>query len=151
MKLNTLQPNAGSKTSSKRLWRGNGSGKGTFAGKGCKGQNARSGGWVRPGFEWGQTPLFRRMPKNKGFSNFIFKKEYNTVTLDIIAKAAAKWHKEIDVKVLLDERFVSLKNAPLKVLGSGKIEEKITVKAAKFTAWAKQAIEKAGWKAEIMT
>lgn len=150
MKLNAIKPTPGSKTSTKRLGRGNGSGKGTFAGKGCKGQNARAGGGVRPGFEWGQTPLFRRMPKKKGFSNYLFKKAYNVVTLDILEKAAKAGASIVDVETLLKSRLVSIKDAPLKVVGSGTITAKITVKAAKFTEGAKQAIEKAGWKIETI-
>ena len=147
--LNEIKPNPGSKRTVKRLGRGNGSGKGTFCGKRCKGQKARSGA---PGdwFEGGQTPLFRRLPKKKWFSNYLFKKDFNVVNLDIVEKAAKSGIDEITVENMLKGKFVSIKDAPLKVIGSGTISAKITVRAAKFTAWAKVAIEKAGWKAEII-
>ncbi len=132
--LTTIKPNPGSKITRKRLGRGNGSGKGTFCGKGCKGQNARAGGGVGDWFEGGQTPLFRRLPKKKGFSNHLFKKAFNVINLDIIEKAAKKGMKEITVEELLKAKFVDLKEAPLKVIGSGTVTAKITVKAAKFTA-----------------
>ncbi len=147
--LNEIKPAPNSKRTPKRLGRGNGSGKGTFCGKGCKGQKARSGS---PGdwFEGGQTPLFRRLPKKRGFSNYLFKKSFNVVTLDVIEKAAKSGMNEITIEEMLKGKFVSIKDAPLKVIWSGTITAKVTVKAAKFTAGAKEAIEKAGWKIEII-
>ena len=147
MKLHTIAPAAGSKTDAKRLGRGIGSGLGKTSGKGHKGQWARSGGGVRPGFEGGQMPLTRRLPK-RGFTN-IFKKEYNIVNL---------WDLEcfeenavINEEVLLATGILS-KAQPygLKVLGGGEITKPLTVQAAYVTASAKEAIEKAGGKVEVL-
>ena len=88
LSLTNVKPNSGSRKTSKRLGRGNGSGKWTFCGRGCNGQNSRSGGWVAAWFEWGQTPLFRRMPKLKGFSNAKFKTEYNIINISDLAVLA---------------------------------------------------------------
>ena len=130
MRLDTIQPAVGATTSKKRLGRGTGSGLGKTSGKGHKGQWARSGGGVRPGFEGGQMPLTRRVPK-RGFNNH-FKKEYVIVNLDV-----------------LNENFAAVKKAAgLKVLGNGELTVNLTVKAAKFSASAKEAIEKAGGTAE---
>ncbi|MBO4472191.1 MAG: 50S ribosomal protein L15 [Clostridia bacterium] len=147
MKLNTLHPAAGSKTASKRLGRGIGSGLGKTSGKGHKGQWARSGGGVRPGFEGGQMPLTRRLPK-RGFTN-IFKKEYNIVNLwDLDCFEA---NAVINEQVLIETGILS-KAQPygLKVLGGGELTKPLTVQAAYVTATAKEAIEKAGGKVEVL-
>ena len=147
MKLHTIAPAAGSKTESKRLGRGIGSGLGKTSGKGHKGQWARSGGGVRPGFEGGQMPLTRRLPK-RGFTN-IFKKEYNIVNLwDLECFEAGA---VINEEVLLATGILS-KAQPygLKVLGGGELTKALTVQAAYFTETAKEAIEKAGGKVEVL-
>ena len=135
MKLYELQPAEGSVKDVKRIGRGHGSGNGKTAGKGHKGQKARSGGSIRPGFEGGQMPLQRRIPK-RGFHN-IFAVEYATVNVSD-----------------LEARFESgaIKNAKdgIKILGNGELTKSLTVKAAKFTAGAQEKIEKAGGKAEVI-
>ncbi|MDD4151075.1 MAG: 50S ribosomal protein L15 [Candidatus Gracilibacteria bacterium] len=148
--LNNLKATAGSRNTSKRLGRGNGSGKGTFSGKGCKGQNARSGGGVPAWFEGGQTPLFRRMPKLKGFSNSLFKKEYNTVNLDDLELLASKGISEITKEVLLVNKVIRNKSAGLKVLGNGEITSKFSIKTDKISESAREKIEKAGGKVELI-
>ena len=146
MRIDTLQPAPGSRTSAKRLGRGIGSGLGKTSGKGHKGQWARSGGGVRVGFEGGQMPLIRRIPK-RGFNNH-FKKVYTIVNLSKLADIEAGT--VVDKDYLLDNGLVKfIKNdAGLKVLGDGEINVALTVKAAKFSASAKEAIEKAGGTAE---
>ena len=147
MKLHTIAPAAGSKTDAKRLGRGIGSGLGKTSGKGHKGQWARSGGGVRPGFEGGQMPLTRRLPK-RGFTN-IFKKEYNIVNLWDLECFEA--NAVINEQVLLETGILS-KAQPygLKVLGGGEVTKPLTVQAAYVTATAKEAIEKAGGKVEVL-
>ena len=147
MRIDTLQPAEGSRTSKKRLGRGIGSGLGKTSGKGHKGQWARSGGGVRPGFEGGQMPLTRRVPK-RGFNNH-FRKVYALVNLDVLSNFEAG--AVVDLDLLLDMGLIKdVKGAVgLKVLGDGELNVAITVKAAKFSASAKEAIEKAGGTAEI--
>ena len=147
MKLHTIAPAPGSKIDAKRLGRGIGSGLGKTSGKGHKGQWARSGGGVRPGFEGGQMPLTRRLPK-RGFTN-IFKKEYNIVNLWDLECFEA--NAVINEEVLLATGILS-KAQPygLKVLGGGELTKPLTVQAAYVTATAKEAIEKAGGKVEVL-
>ena len=142
MRINELKPAEGSVSKSKRLGRGIGSGLGKTSGKGHKGQNARSGGGVRPGFEGGQMPLTRRVPK-RGFNNH-FRKVYAVVNLSQLAnfeKGAV-----VDFETLYGAGLIKeVKNAiGLKVLGNGEIKVALTVKANKFSQAAKEAIEKAG-------
>jgi large subunit ribosomal protein L15 len=148
MRIDTLQPAEGSRTSKKRLGRGIGSGLGKTSGKGHKGQWARSGGGVRPGFEGGQMPLTRRVPK-RGFNNH-FRKVYAIVNLDVLSDFEAG--AVVDYDILWEMGLIKeVKNAVgLKVLGNGELNVAITVKAAKFSASAKEAIEKAGGTAEIV-
>lgn len=141
--LNTIKSTSGARKTSKRLGRGNGSGKWTFSGRWCKWQNARAGGWVPDWFEWGQTPLFRRMPKLKGFSNALFKKEYNVVNVSDIDALAAKWVTKIDKEVLLENKIIRKKWLGVKLLGNGEIKAKVTVSVDKASASAKESIEKA--------
>jgi large subunit ribosomal protein L15 len=147
MRIDTIQPAIGATTSEKRLGRGIGSGLGKTSGKGHKGQWARSGGGVRPGFEGGQMPLTRRVPK-RGFNNK-FKKVYSVVNLSAFNNFEDG--SVIDKTALLEKGLIKeVKNdAGLKVLGNGEITVKVTVKAAKFSATAKEAIEKVGGTAEI--
>lgn len=146
MRIDTLQPAEGSVIKAKRLGRGIGSGLGKTSGKGHKGQWARSGGGVRPGFEGGQMPLTRRVPK-RGFNNH-FKKVYATVNVSRLASIPADT--VVDYDYLYEQGLVKeIKNAVgLKVLGDGELSVALTVKADKFSASAKEAIEKAGGKAE---
>lgn len=147
MKLHQLSPAPGSVEKSWRVGRGTGSGNGKTAGKGHKGQNARSGGGVRPGFEGGQNPLYRRLPK-RGFTNK-FAKEYSIVNVsdlnDKFEDGAV-----IDLAALTEKRLVRKIGDGLKVLGSGELTKKFTVKAALFSAGAKEKIEAAGGKAEVV-
>ena len=147
MKLHTVHPNEGATFSKKRLGRGVGSGLGKTSGKGHKGQNARSGGGVRPGFEGGQLPLFRRLPK-RGFSNAKFKTVYAVINLSDLNKFEDG---AIVTPEILKEMGI-LKNQlnGVKILGNGKLEKKLTVKAHKFSESAKESIEKMGGKAEVI-
>lgn len=146
MRIDTLQPATGARTAKKRLGRGIGSGLGKTSGKGHKGQWARSGGGVRVGFEGGQMPLIRRLPK-RGFNNH-FKKVYTIVNLSDLAGFEAG--SVVDKATLLENGLVKYVkgDAGLKVLGNGEINVALTLKAAKFSASAKAAIEKAGGTAE---
>ena len=148
MRIDTLQPAEGARTSKKRLGRGIGSGLGKTSGKGHKGQWARSGGGVRPGFEGGQMPLTRRVPK-RGFNNH-FRKVYAIVNLDVLSDFEAG--AVVDYDILWEMGLIKeVKNAVgLKVLGNGELNVALTVKAAKFSASAKEAIEKAGGTAELV-
>lgn len=147
MKLHELQPAAGSVKDVKRIGRGHGSGQGKTAGKGHKGQKARSGGSIRPGFEGGQMPLQRRMPK-RGFNN-IFALEFATVNVSELEKRFESGA-VVDADALIESG--ALKNAKdgIKILGNGELTKSLTVKAAKFTAAAKEKIEKAGGTAEVI-
>ena len=140
MKLHELKPAEGSRKVRNRVGRGIGSGNGKTAGKGHKGQNARSGGGVRLGFEGGQTPLFRRLPK-RGFTN-INRKEFAIVNLSTLNRFEDGT--EVTPELLLETGVISKLNDGVKVLASGAVEKKLTVKAHKFSSSAKEAIEAAG-------
>lgn len=146
MKLHELKPAEGSRKERKRLGRGIGSGQGKTAGKGHKGQNARSGGGVRVGFEGGQTPLFRRLPK-RGFTN-INRKEYAVVNLDVLNRFEDGT--EVTPELLIESGVVKNEKAGIKILANGNIEKKLTVKAHKFSSAAKEAIEAAGGNTEVI-
>ena len=148
MRIDTLQPAEGSRTSAKRLGRGIGSGNGKTSGKGHKGQWARSGGGVRPGFEGGQKPLTRRLPK-RGFNNH-FRKVYAIVNVNLLNNFEA--NAVVDFETLYCAGLIKeVKNAcGLKVLGNGELNVALTVKASKFSEQAKNAIEKAGGTAELV-
>jgi len=147
MKLENMNGGAGSRTTSKRLGRGIGSGKGKTSGKGHKGQWARSGGGVRIGFEGGTMPLIRRLPK-RGFTNY-FRKEYSIVNLSSLELFADG--EVINAENLLSAGVLSkLEPAGLKILGGGELTKKLTVVADKVSASAKEAIEKAGGTVEIL-
>ena len=145
MKLHELGPAAGSTTAPKRLGRGVGSGLGKTSGKGHKGAKARSGGGKRPGFEGGQMPLYRRVPK-KGFTN-IFRTEYATVNvgqLEVFDNGTV-----VTAAMLKEAKIIRKTLDGVKVLGNGELTKKLTVEAAKFTASAKEKIEALGVKAEV--
>ena len=147
MKLHELRPSEGAFKTSKRLGRGTGSGLGKTSGKGHKGQNARSGGGVRPGFEGGQLPLFRRLPK-RGFSNAMFKVEYATINVSDLEKFEDG---AVVTPELLKEMGILKKQlAGVKVLGNGELTKKLTVKASKFSKSAIEKIEAIGGKAEVI-
>lgn len=145
MKLHELSPAAGSTTVGKRKGRGIGTGNGKTAGRGHKGQWARSGGGVRPGFEGGQMPLTRRLPK-RGFKN-VFAKSYCEVNLTDLNKAFEDGS-VVTFEALIEKRLATKKMDGVRVLGSGELTKKLTVKANGFTASAKEKIEAAGGKAE---
>ena len=148
MKLHELQPAAGSVKEVKRIGRGHGSGQGKTAGKGHKGQKARSGGSIRPGFEGGQMPLQRRIPK-RGFNNKVFATEYATVNVSELEKRFENGA-VVDADALIESGAIKKVLDGVKILGNGELTKKITVKAAKFTAAAKEKIEKAGGTAEVI-
>ena len=145
MKLHELSPALGSAKDAYRKGRGPGSGNGKTAGKGHKGQNARSGGGVRPGFEGGQLPLYRKLPK-RGFNNK-FAVKYAIVNVEDLNRYADGT--TVDINVLLADKVIRKAFDGLKVLGNGEISKKITVKAAVFSATAKEKIEAAGGKTEV--
>lgn len=146
MKLNELKATEGARSTKKRIGRGLGSGNGKTSGKGQKGQNSRSGGGVAIGFEGGQTPFFKRMPK-RGFTNFT-RKEYAIVNVEDLNKFEDGV--AVDFAAVKAAGLVKKELDGLKVLGNGKLEKKLTVKAAKFSASAKKAIEEAGGTAEVL-
>ena len=146
MKLHELHPAEGSTTAQKRLGRGTGSGLGKTSGKGHKGAKARSGGGKRPGFEGGQMPLYRRVPK-RGFTN-IFGTEYaevNVERLEVFENGDT-----VDAKALLEKKIIRKELDGVKILGGGELTKKLTVQAAKFSASAKEKIEAVGGKAEVI-
>ncbi len=147
MKLHTVKPNPYATKAKKRVGRGPASGTGKTAGRGENGQNSRSGGGVRVGFEGGQTPLFRRLPK-RGFSNAKFKKVYAVINLSDLNKFDNG--AEVTPEVLKDMGLVKNALDGIKVLGNGVLEKKLTVKANKFSASAFEQIEKLGGKAEVI-
>lgn len=147
MKLHELKPNAGSTASRKRVGRGAGSGLGKTSGKGHKGQNARSGGGVRPGFEGGQLPLFRRLPK-RGFSNYEFKTRYATVNVEDLE--VFEENTVVTIDLLKEKGLIKKELDGLKILGNGNLTKKLTIRADKFTNSAKAKIENIGGKTEVI-
>ncbi|MGN1019361.1 MAG: 50S ribosomal protein L15 [Aristaeellaceae bacterium] len=146
MKLHELQPAVGSTTAPKRVGRGVGSGLGKTSGKGHKGAKARSGGGKRPGFEGGQMPLYRRVPK-RGFNN-IFGTEYAAVNVERLE--VFNDGDVVTVDELLAKKIIRKPMDGVKIMGNGELTKKLTVKAAKFTASAKEKIEALGGKAEVI-
>ena len=145
MKIHELGPAAGAKSNVKRVGRGIGSGLGKTAGKGHKGQKARSGGTIRRGFEGGQTPLMRRIPK-RGFNN-IFATEYATINVSDLERFEDGT--VVNIELLLNEGILRKELDGLKVLGNGNLTKKLTVEAKKFSASAIEKIEAAGGKTEV--
>ena len=146
MNLHELKPNPGATHYKKRLGRGTSSGHGKTAGRGTKGQNSRSGGGTRLGFEGGQTPLFKRLPK-KGFTN-PFRKEYAIVNISELNRYPEGT--VVNPELLLKDRVVRKVLTGVKILGKGKLEVKLTVQAHKFTVAAAKAILDAGGKTEVI-
>ncbi len=146
MKLHELSPSNGSKKKSFRVGRGHGSGNGKTAGRGQKGQNARSGGGVRPGFEGGQMPIYRRLPK-RGFTN-IFAKKYVSVNVEVLNKFENGT--EITAEFLKENGVISKINDGLVILGRGELNKNLTVKAKRFSKSAAEKITAAGGKTEVV-
>ncbi len=146
MNLHELKPNDGATHSKKRVGRGSASGLGKTSGRGQKGQNSRSGGGTRLGFEGGQTPLFKRLPK-KGFTN-PFRKEFAVVNLSDLN--LYEENTEVTPELLLKDKVIRKELDGVKILGRGKLEVKLTVKAHKFSVSAKEAIEAAGGTIEVI-
>ena len=146
MNLHELSPAIGSKRDVKRIGRGHGSGQGKTAGKGHKGQKARSGGGVRPGFEGGQMPLQRRIP-NRGFNNIFAKKivAVNVGSLNVFEDGA-----NVDAQALINAGIIKKEHDGIKILSNGKLTKKLNVKASAFSESAKQKIEEVGGKAEVI-
>jgi large subunit ribosomal protein L15 len=145
VRQNELAPAPGARKDRKRVGRGDGSNNGTYSGRGCKGQKSRAGFKMRPGFEGGQLPLIKRLPRKRGFTN-IFRMEYDTVSVGELNVFDAG--SEITPEILVKARIIkSLKN-PVKILADGDIDRALTVRANKFSASARAKIEAAGGKAE---
>ncbi|MCK5139599.1 MAG: 50S ribosomal protein L15 [Thermodesulfovibrionia bacterium] len=143
MKLNSIKIKAGAKKTKRRVGRGNASGAGTYCGRGCKGQGQRKSSNVRRGFEGGQTPLILRLPKLKGFNN-PNRVEYQIVNVkdfDVFKEG-----EEVNTETLLAKNLISKKKLPVKILGMGKVEKKLTVKVQKVSDTAREKIVKAGGK-----
>ena len=148
MELNNLKPNKGAVRKRKRVGRGTASGYGKTAGRGQDGQHSRSGVGIRIGFEGGQMPLYRRLPK-RGFNNFDFEKRYTTINLDRLENFEDG--AEVTAQILKDAGVIKkIEKDGLKILGGGQFTKKLTIKASKFTESAKQKIEAAGGKAEVI-
>jgi large subunit ribosomal protein L15 len=146
MKLHELSPAPGSRKERKRVGRGTGSGTGKTSGRGHKGQNARSGGGVRPGFEGGQNPLYRRLPK-RGFTNPT-RKEYAIINIEELNSFAADT--EVTPELLSAQGIIKNAKSGIKILGNGDVTVKLTVKANKFSQSAVEKIEAAGGKTEVI-
>lgn len=145
MRQDNIAPPPGSKKARKRIGRGNASGHGTYAGRGLNGQKSRSGNKMRPGFEGGQLPLIKRLPRKRGFVN-IFRKEYSTVNLDKLN--IFEEGSEVTPEKLHAAGLVKTLKRPVKILANGEVSHAVTVKANRFSAAAKAKIEAAGGKAE---
>ena len=141
VRQNNITPAPGSKQARKRVGRGNGSGHGTYSGRGCKGQKVRAGYRMRPGFEGGQLPLIERLPRKRGFTN-IFRTEYSTVNVG--ALSVFESGSEVTPEKLVAARLVKSLQKPIKILSDGDIKHPLTVKVNKFTAAARAKIEAAG-------
>ena len=145
MRQDELSPAPGSKKQRKRVGRGNGSGHGTYSGRGCKGQKSRSGHRMRPGFEGGQLPLIKRLPQKRGFVN-IFRTEYTIVNLDKLNIFESG--SEVTPEKLIAMGIVKSQRYPIKILANGDIDRPLVIKVNKFSAEAKAKIEAAGGQAE---
>ena len=147
MNQSNLKPAPGATHSKKRVGRGDGSGHGSYSGRGCKGHKSRAGGGVRPGFEGGQLPLIKRLPRLRGFSN-IYRVKYSIVNLGSLNRFAANF--EITPEELLKAGLIKSINQPVKILGDGEIDRPLVVKATKFSTAAANKISAAGGKAEAL-
>ena len=147
MRLHDLKPAEGSRKKKKRVGRGTGSGLGTTAGRGMNGQNSRSGGGVRPGFEGGQMPLFRRLPK-RGFTNARFKKQWTILNVTDLNVFEDKT--DVTPEILLEKGLIKSLKFGIKILGDGELNKTLNIKANKFTQSAIKKIEAAGGKVEVI-
>ncbi|MCK5764254.1 MAG: 50S ribosomal protein L15 [Clostridiales bacterium] len=147
MRLHDLKPAEGSRKNKKRVGRGTGSGLGTTAGRGMNGQNSRSGGGVRPGFEGGQMPLFRRLPK-RGFTNARFKKHWTILNVTDLNVFEDKT--EVTPEILMEKGLIKSLKFGVKILGDGELNKSLNIKANKFTQSAIKKIEAAGGKVEVI-
>lgn len=147
MRINDAVPQKGSKKRKSRIGRGIAAGQGASSGKGMRGQKARSGGNTRPGFEGGQMPLYRRLPKLKHFT-VINRKHYSTINVGKLASLPA--NTEVTLTSLLDAGLINQNNGPLKMLGDGELNVPLNVKAAAFTTGARTKIESAGGSCEVI-
>ncbi|HEX2923906.1 MAG TPA: 50S ribosomal protein L15 [Chloroflexota bacterium] len=141
MKLHELAPTEGAKKARKRVGRGNGSGHGTFSGRGSKGQKARSGGQVNPRFEGGQIPIVLRLPRKRGFNN-IFKQRFHIVNLDSLDQFAAKT--EVTPELLAEAGLIRDTFLPVKLLGTGELAKPMTIRVHRWSQSAQQKVEAAG-------
>ena len=141
MRAHKLAPPRGAKRDRKRIGRGDSSGNGSYSGKGMKGQKARSGGGVRPGFEGGQLPLIKALPKMPGFTN-IFRKEYNVVNLDRLARFQPET--EVTLGLMVETGVIRNTKTPVKVLGRGELDRPLVIEGHKFSVEARRKIEAAG-------
>lgn len=148
MRQNELIPPLGSRHPRKRIGRGTGSGYGTYSGRGIKGQKSRAGGGVRPGFEGGQLPLIKRLPRKRGFTN-IFKKEYATINLSRLNLFQPQT--EVTPELLIKQGLVKSGKRPIKVLGGGEIDRPLVVRADRFSETARRKIKAAGGSADEIT
>lgn len=147
MRLNDVRPQKGSKKRRRRLGRGVSAGQGASAGKGMRGQKARSGGSTRPGFEGGQQPLYRRIPKLKGFP-LAHRKKYTTINVEKLASLAP--NSEVTLTSLKEAGILTATRGPLKILGDGELSVPLKVQAAAFTGTARSKIEAAGGSCEVL-
>ena len=145
MEQNELKPSVGAKHKRKRVGRGDGSGHGTYSGRGCKGQKSRAGGGVRLGFEGGQLPLIRRLPRKRGFVN-VFRTEYSIVNVGRLSVFDA--NAEVTPQKLLSAGLIKSLKQPVKILGDGEIDRPLVVKADKVSSAAKGKIDAAGGRVE---
>ena len=145
MEQHELRAPAGARHKRKRVGRGDGSGHGTYSGRGCKGQNSRAGGGVRLGFEGGQLPLIKRLPRKRGFTN-IFKTSYSIINVGSLNVFDA--NAEVNPEALLNAGLIKTLKQPVKILGNGEIDRPLTIKADKFSSTAEQKIVAAGGKIE---
>lgn len=148
MRLEDIRPQAGSTRRRRRLGRGVSAGQGASCGKGMRGQKARKGGGTRPGFEGGQTPLYRRLPKLKHFPRYTQRLEYTLVNLRALADLPAG--SEVSLQSLMERGIVTTNDGPLKILGDGEVSVPLTIRAAAITASAKAKVEAAGGRVEIL-
>jgi large subunit ribosomal protein L15 len=147
MRLHDVRPQKGSKKRPRRLGRGISAGQGASAGKGMRGQKARSGGGTRPGFEGGQQPLYRRIPKLKGFP-LVNRKVYTTINVEKLASLPA--NSQVNLTSLKEARIITAVKGPLKILGDGELSVPLKVQAAAFTSTARSKIEAAGGSCEVV-
>lgn len=148
LEMHTIKPVEGARHSRKRVGRGTGSGHGKTSGRGHKGQNARSGGGVRPAYEGGQTPLFKRIPK-RGFTN-VNRVEYDVVNISAFACECFEAGSVVTPEVLVQKGLIKKDAKLVKILGNGKLEKALTVKANKFSKAAEKAIVEAGGSIEVI-